>query len=62
MLNNENRDLPELLPQWIVDEMVSFLYTNGLVMKDKTMTSAIHVPVTVFPTPVIYKFINNLRL
>ena len=50
-MKNENKDFPEL-PQWIVDEMVSFLYTSGLVMKNKTMTGAIHVPVTVFPTPV----------
>ena len=40
------------LPQWIVDEMVDFLYSNNLVMKNKELNGTTHVPYVVFPTPV----------
>ena len=40
------------LPQWIVQEMVDFLYSNSLVMKNKELTGTTHVPYVVFPTPV----------
>lgn len=40
------------LPQWIVDEMISFLYSNGLVMKNNDLSGTLHIPVTVFPSPV----------
>ena len=40
------------LPKWIVEEMVAYLYTNGLVIKKQTDGGVLHVPVVVFPTPV----------
>jgi hypothetical protein len=44
------------LPKWVVDEMVAYLYTNGLVIKKPTDCGVVHVPVVVFPTPVNYFF------
>lgn len=40
------------LPKWIVEEMVAYLYTNGLVIKKQTDGGVLHVPIVVFPTPV----------
>ena len=50
MIKNENS--ATLLPQWVVDEMVSYLYANGMIMKTKDLTGVCHVPVVVLPTPV----------
>ena len=47
----KNEKITEL-PQWIVDEMISFLYSNGLVMKNKDLSGTTHVPVSIFPSPV----------
>jgi hypothetical protein len=55
MIKNENS--VTLLPQWVVDEMVSYLYANGMVMKTKDLTGVCHVPVVVLPTPVKIKLI-----
>lgn len=40
------------LPDWIVDEMISYLYINGVVFKNKENTGAVHTPVVVYPSPV----------
>jgi hypothetical protein len=50
MIKNENK-LVEI-PEWLANEMVSYLYTSGLLIKNKDLTSAVHLPVVVFPSPV----------
>lgn len=50
MIKNENRVTS--LPDWVVDEMVSYLYVNGMIIKNKDSTGVAHVPVTVFPSNV----------
>jgi hypothetical protein len=40
------------LPEWIVEEMVTYLYSNGVVMKNKDLSGVTHIPVVVFPSPV----------
>lgn len=45
---NENNVNP---PEWLVEEMTNFLYSNGLVMK-KEQNEVIHIPTIIFPTPV----------
>lgn len=51
MIKNEN-NLTEI-PEWLSDEMVAYLYTSGLIIKNKDLTGSVHVPVVVFPSPVI---------
>lgn len=55
MIRNENNKVTTL-PDWIVEEMISFLYSNGLVMKNKDLSGVTHVPISVFPSP----FVKNL--
>jgi hypothetical protein len=57
MIKNENLTLPE----WIIDEMISYLYTNGMVLKNKELNGVVHVPVTVFPSPVVKSFFEKIE-
>ena len=38
------------LPEHIIQEMIGYLYSNGLVMKTKDLQSVMHVPVIITPT------------
>ena len=50
MIKNEN-NLTEL-PEWVANEMVSYLYSQGMVIKNADLSGVVHVPVVVFPSPV----------
>jgi hypothetical protein len=50
MIKNENKLLE--VPEWLVNEMIAYLYTSGLLIKSKDLTSAVHLPVVIFPSPV----------
>jgi hypothetical protein len=41
------------LPEWLVEEMISYLYTHELIIKSPDTKSVQHVPVSVFPSQVI---------
>jgi hypothetical protein len=40
------------VPEWLVNEITSYLYMNGMVMNNKDFTGVTHVPITIFPTHV----------
>ena len=44
------------LPQWLVEEMISYLYTHELIIKSQDIKSVQHVPVSIFPSQVIYSY------
>jgi len=52
MINSFNSNS---LPQWITEEMLAYLYSNTLVLKNKEFNAVVHIPVMVFPSPVINK-------
>jgi hypothetical protein len=41
------------IPQWLIEEMLSYLYTHELIMKTSDYKSVQHVPVSIFPSQVI---------
>jgi glutathione synthetase len=49
------------LPQWIVNEMISYLYTHGLVMKTKDLSGVCHAPMSVFPSPIPKNFFDKIE-
>ena len=50
----ESNNSKTVLPEWIVEEMISYLYMNGMIMKQNDLNSVSHIPVSVFPSPVRY--------
>ena len=49
------------LPNWLIQEMLSYLYTHELIIKNNDNKSVIHVPVTVFPSSVaIYNLVSKI--
>ncbi len=39
-------------PQWLIDEMLSYIYTHELIMKSSDYKTVSHVPVSIFPSQV----------
>lgn len=37
------------LPQWLIEEMIAFLYSKGAVLKTKDLKSVLHVPIVPLP-------------
>jgi hypothetical protein len=58
MIKNENKLLE--VPDWLVNEMIAYLYTSGLLIKSNDLSSAVHLPVVIFPSPV--KFYKSRSL
>ena len=54
-LTEEERNIPEN----IVQEMISYLYTNGLIIKSKT-GGVIHVPIMLTPSPLPKSFYDKI--
>ncbi len=40
------------LPEYVIEEMLSYLYSNKLILKNKDFSGVVHVPVMIFPSPV----------
>jgi hypothetical protein len=40
------------LPEYIVDEMIAYLYTNGAKIKKSDFKSVVHSPISIFPVEV----------
>ena len=50
MINND------ILPNWLIDEMMAYLYSNNLILKNKDLSGVVHVPIMVYPSPVNNNF------
>jgi hypothetical protein len=42
------------LPSWLIEEMLAYLYSNNIIMKNKDLSGVVHVPVMINPSPVLY--------
>jgi hypothetical protein len=51
MINSANSNN---LPEWIAEEMFAYLYSNNLILKNKEFNGVVHLPVMVFPSPVLF--------
>ncbi len=48
----QSTTVKEQLKESIVEEMIYYLYSKGIVMKNKDNTGVIHTPITIFPSPI----------
>lgn len=54
------KDSEKNIPQYIVDEMVSYLYSHGLLIKSKDGNSCVHVPSIIYPSPIVKSFFDKI--
>jgi len=40
------------VPDWLASEVSSYLYMNGMVINNKETPGVVHVPISIFPSPV----------
>lgn len=40
------------VPDWLVGEISSYLYMNGMVLNNKDTPGVTHVPISIFPSKV----------
>jgi hypothetical protein len=50
----------ELINEKIIEEMLYYLYSKGIVMKSKDFSGVIHTPICIFPSPTIKQFFNKI--
>lgn len=48
------------IPKYIADEMISYLYTHGLLIKSKDTNTCTHVPIIVYPSPIVKSFFEKI--
>ena len=58
--NEKNLPLENLLTKNVIDDMINYLYSKGMLMKTKDLSSAIHVPICITPAPVIKSLFNKM--
>lgn len=46
------KDSEKNIPDYIQSEMISYLYSKGLLLKNKDLSGAVHVPIIIYPSPV----------
>ncbi len=51
----------ELLKESIVEEMIYYLYSKGVVLKNKEHTGVVNTPVCIFPSPIPKSFYNKIE-
>jgi len=51
----------EILKESIIEEMVYYLYSKGMVLKNKENTGVINVPVCIFPSPIPRALFNKIE-
>jgi len=61
MENKINTKIDNLLNENVVNEMIDYLYAKGMIMKNKDLTGAIHVPICITPAPVEKKLFEKMN-
>ena len=55
------KDTEKTIPQKIIDEMIDYLYLNGIVIKNKEGTGVKHIPITLYPSPIVKSFFDKIE-
>ena len=58
--NTTSSPIDNLLTENVVSDMVDYLYTKGIIMKNKDLTEAIHVPICITPAPVVKQLFEKM--
>lgn len=60
--NSRENDQSHLdIPEYILEEMIYHLYSNGVVLKNKDNSGVINCPVSIFPSPVISSLFKKIE-
>lgn len=51
----------EQLKESIIEEMIYYLYSNGIVLKNKEHTGVVNTPICIFPSPIPKTFFNKIE-
>ena len=55
------KDTEKTIPQKIIDEMIDYLYSNGLIIKNKEGIGVKHIPITLYPSPIVKSFFDKIQ-
>ena len=55
------KDTEKTIPQYIIDEMIDYLYSNGLIIKNKEGIGVKHIPITSYPSPIVKSFFDKIQ-
>ena len=50
--------IEEIIPQNTLNEMIDYLYSNGLIIKNNEL-GVTHIPIIIYPSPIIKSFFDN---
>ena len=56
-----NSIIDNLLTENVVNDMVDYLYSKGMIMKNKDLTGVIHVPTCITPAPVVKQLFEKMN-
>ena len=52
--------IEEIIPQNILNEMIDYLYLNGLIIKNNEI-GVTHIPIIIYPSPIIKSFFDKIQ-
>ena len=55
------KDTEKTIPQKIIDEMIDYLYSNGLIIKKKDSIGVTHIPISLYPSPIVKSFFDKIQ-
>ena len=55
------KDTEKTIPQKIIDEMIDYLYLNGIVIKNKEETGVKHIPISLYPNAIVKSFFDKIQ-
>ena len=54
------KDSEKKIPSFIIEEMVNYLYSHGIVMKNNEKKGVIHIPCVIYPSPIVKSFFEKI--
>jgi hypothetical protein len=58
--NFSNTNIDKLLTENVINDMLDYLYSNRLIMKNKELNGALHVPICITPSPIEKKLFEKI--
>jgi glutathione synthase len=55
------KDSEKKIPSYVIEEMVNYLYSHGIVMKNTEGKGVIHIPSVIYPSPIVKSFFEKIE-
>ena len=55
------KDSEKNIPSFIIEEMINYLYSNGMVMKNEDGKGVVHIPSIIYPSPIVKSFFDKIE-